>query len=89
MNRPLWEKALIWTDPVCVIAALICQIAAIFLGSPEGGLHGNLRLVSWAMMGLHFLLNGILNWKEHRWLAVFEVGIVVFALILMILSFLR
>ena len=48
-----------------------------------------LRFVSWAMMGMHFVLHGILNWKEQRWLAIFDLGVVAFALILVVLAFLR
>ncbi len=88
-NKPRWQKILIWADLVCVVGALIFLTAAIFLGPPEGGLHGNLRFVSWAMMGVHFVLHGILNWEEHRWLAVFELSIVAFSLIAILLAFLR
>ena len=88
-NKPSWQKILIWADLVCVVGALILLIAAIFQGPPEGGFHTVLRFVSWAMMGVHFVLHGILNWKEHRWLAIFDLSIVAFALILVVLSFLR
>ena len=88
-NEPLWRKSLIWADVVCIIGALVTLTAAIWLGDPENGTYIILRFVSWAMMGVHFVLHGILNWKEQRWLSIFELGIVAFALILVVLSFLR
>ena len=88
-NEPLWRKGLIWADVVCLIGALIFLIAAIFQGTPEGGFHTVLRFVSWAMMGVHFVLHGILNWEEHRWLAIFDLSIVAFALILLLFAFMR
>ena len=88
-NRPLWQKIVIGTDIACVIGALIALTAAIWLAQPESGAYLLLRFVSWALMGMHFLLHGILNWKEQRWLAIFDLGVVAFALILVVLAFLR
>ena len=88
-NEPLWRKGLIWADLVCIIGALAALTAAIWLGDPENGTYLILRFASWALMGVHFVIHGILNWKEHRWLAIFDMGIVAFALILVMLSFLR
>ena len=88
-NEPLWRKGLIWADLVCIIGALAALTAAIWMGGPENGTYMILRFVSWALMGVHFVLHGILNWKEHRWLAIFDLSIVAFALILVALSFLR
>ena len=87
--EPLWRKRLIWADMACVIGALVALIAAIWMGDTEHGTYMLLRGVSWALMGVHFVMHGILNWKEHRWLAIFDMGIVAFALILVLLSFLR
>ena len=88
-NEPLWRKGLIWADLVCIIGALAALTAAIWLGDPENGTYLILRFVSWALMGVHFVLHGIVHWKEQRWLSIFELGIVAFALILVVLSFLR
>ena len=88
-NEPLWRKGLIWADLVCIIGSLAALTAAILLGDPENGPYMILRFASWALMGVHFVLHGILNWKEHRWLAIFEMSVVVFALILLLLTFLR
>ena len=88
-NEPLWRKGLIWADLVCIIGSLAALTAAILLGDPENGTYLILRFVSWALMGVHFVLHGILNWKEHRGLAIFELGAVAFCLILVVLTFLR
>ena len=88
-NEPLWRKGLIWADLVCIIGALAALTAAIWLGDPENGTYLILRFVSWALMGVHFVVHGILNWKEHRWLAIFDMSVVAFALILVVLTFLR
>ena len=88
-NEPLWRKGLIWADMACIIGALAALTAAILLGDPENGTYLILRFVSWALMGVHFVLHGILNWKEHRGLAIFELGAVVFCLILVVLTILR
>ena len=87
--EPLWRKSLIWADLVCIIGALAALTAAIWMGDPENGTYMILRFVSWALMGVHFVIHGILNWKEHRWLAIFDMGIVAFALILLLFAFLR
>lgn len=87
--EPLWRKCLIWADMACVIGALVALTAAIWMGDPENGTYMILRFVSWALMGVHFVMHGILNWKEHRWLAIFDVSVVAFVLILVVLSFLR
>ena len=76
-------------DVVCIIGALVTLTAAIWLGDPENGTYIILRFVSWALMGMHFVLHGILNWKEQRGLAIFDLGVVAFALILVMLAFLR
>ena len=88
-NRPLWKKIMIGADIACVIGSLIALTAAIWLVQPESWMYMLLRFVSWAMMGVHFVLHGILNWKEQRGLAIFELGAVAFVLILVVLAFLR
>ena len=88
-NRPLWKKIMIGADIACVIGSLIALTAAIWLVQPESGMYMLLRFVSWSMMGVHFVLHGILSWKEQRWLAIFDLGVVAFALILVVLAFLR
>ena len=88
-NRPLWKKIMIGADIACVIGSLISLTVAIWLVQPESGRYMLLRFVSWAMMGVHFVLHGILNWKEQRGLAIFDLGVVAFALILVVLAFLR
>ena len=88
-NKPLWQKILIWADMACVIGALIALTAAIWMGASENGTYMILRFVSWALMGMHFVLHGILNWKENRWLAIFELGAVAFVLVFAVLTFLR
>ena len=87
-NRPIWQKTVMCADIVCVIGALIALTAAIWVAQPESGTYMLLRFVSWALMGVHFVFRGILNWKELRWLAVFEFGIVAFVLILVLILFL-
>ena len=88
-NKPLWQKILIWADMACVITALIALTAAIWMGDPENGAYMILRFVSHALMGVHFVLHGILNWKEQRGLAIFELGAVAFVLVFAVLTFLR
>ena len=88
-NKPLWQKILIWADMVCVIGALIALTAAIWMGASENGTYMILRFVSWALMGVHFVLHGILNWKENRWLAIFELSAVAFVLVFAVLTLLR
>ena len=88
-NKPLWQKLLIWADMACVIGALIALTAAIWMGASENGTYMILRFVSWALMGVHFVLHGILNWKEQRGLAIFELGAVAFVLVFAVLTFLR
>ena len=88
-NKLLWQRLLIWADMVCVIGALIALTAAIWMGASENGTYMILRFVSHALMGVHFVLHGILNWKEQRGLAIFELGAVAFVLVLAVLTFLR
>lgn len=88
-NKPLWQILLTGADLVCVIGALICLMVFFFLGCPEDGTGILFRFMGWALMGVHFVLQGIAHWKDHRWLSVFEVGIVVFVLIFVMLRSLR
>ena len=88
-NKPLWQKILIWADMVCVIGALIALTAAIWMGASENGTYMILRFVSWALMGVHFVLHGILNWTEQRGLAIFELSAVAFVLVFAVLTLLR
>ena len=88
-NKPLWQKILIWVDMVCAVGAFICLTAALWMRYPENWTAVLLRGGYLSLMGIHFVLHGILSWKEHRWLAIFELGSVAFVLILVVLSFLR
>ena len=88
-NKPLWQKILIWADMACVITALIALTVVILMGATENDTYMILRFVSHALMGVHFVLHGILNWKEQRGLAIFELGAVAFVLVLAVLTFLR
>ena len=89
MNTPKWQKILAGADLACTIVALVTFTVAIWMTQPESGAYMLLRFVSWALMGMHFVLHGILNWKEQRWLAIFDLGVVAFAQILVVLAFLR
>ena len=89
MNTPKWKKILAGADLACTIMALVTFTVAIWMIQPESGAYMLLRFVSWALMGMHFVLHGILNWKEQRGLAIFDLGVVAFALILVVLAFLR
>ena len=89
MNTPKWQKILAGADLACTIVALVTFTVAIWMTQPESGAYMLLRFVSWSLMGMHFVLHGILNWKEQRWLAIFDLGVVAFALILVVLAFLR
>ena len=89
MNAPKWRKILAGVDLACTIVALVTFTVAIWMTQPESGAYMLLRFVSWALMGVHFVLHGILNWKEQRGLAIFDLGVVAFALILVVLAFLR
>ena len=88
-NKPLWQKLLIWADMACVITALIALTVEILMGATENDTYMILRFVSHALMGVHFVLHGILNWKEQRGLAIFELGAVAFVLVLAVLTLLR
>ena len=88
-NKPLWQKILICTDMACVITALIALTVEILMGATENETYMILRFVSRALMGVHFVLHGILNWKEQRGLAIFELGAVAFVLVLAVLTLLR
>ena len=88
-NKPLWQKLLIWADMACVITALIAMTAEILMGATENDTYMILRFVSRALMGVHFVLHGILNWKEQRGLAIFELGAVAFVLFFAVLTLLR
>ena len=88
-NKPLWQKLLIWADMACVITALIALTVVILMGATENDTYMILRFVSRALMRMHFVLHGILNWKEQRGLAIFELGAVAFVLVLAVLTFLR
>ena len=88
-DKALWQKVLIGADLACTIMALVIFTVAIWMAQPESGAYMLLRFVSWALMGMHFVLHGILNWKEQRGLAIFDLGVVAFALILVVLAFLR
>ena len=88
-NKPLWQKLLIWADMACVITALIALTVVILMGATENDTYMILRFVSHALMGVHFVLHGILNWKEQRGLAIFELSAVAFVLVLAVLTFLR
>ena len=89
MNTPKWQKILAGADLACTIVALVTFTVAIWMTQPESGAYMLLRFVSWALMGMHFVLHGILNWKEQRGLAIFDLGVVAFVLILVVLAFLR
>ena len=89
MNAPKWRKILAGVDLACTIVALVTFTVAIWMTQPESGAYMLLRFVSWALMGMHFVLHGILNWKEQRGLAIFDLGVVAFALVLAMLAFLR
>ena len=89
MNAPKWRKILAGFDLACTIMALVTITVAMWMVQPESGAYMLLRFVSWALMGMHFVLHGILNWKEQRGLAIFDLGVVAFALILVVLAFLR
>ena len=89
MNTPKWKKILAGADLACTIMALVTITVAMWMVQPESGAYMLLRFVSWALMGMHFVLHGILNWKEQRGLAIFDLGVVAFALILVVLAFLR
>ena len=89
MNTPKWQKILAGAALACTIMALVTITVAMWMVQPESGAYMLLRFVSWALMGMHFVLHGILNWKEQRWLAIFDLGVVAFALILVVLAFLR
>ena len=89
MNTPKWQKILAGADLACTIVALVTFTVAIWMTQPESGTYMLLRFVSWALMGMHFVLHGILNWKEQRGLAIFDLGVVAFALILVVLAFPR
>ena len=89
MNTPKWQKILAAADLACTIMALVTITVAMWMVQPESGAYMLLRFVSWALMGMHFVLHGILNWKEQRGLAIFDLGVVAFALILVVLAFLR
>ena len=88
-DKALWQKVLIVADLACTIMALVTFTVAMWMVQPESGAYMLLRFVSWALMGMHFVLHGILNWKEQRGLAIFDLGVVAFALILAGLAFLR
>ena len=88
-DKALWQKVLIGADLACTIVALVTITVAMWMVQPESGAYMLLRFVSWALMGVHFVMHAILNWKEHRWLAIFDVSAVAFVLILVVLSFLR
>ena len=88
-DKALWQKVLIGADLACTIMALVIFTVAMWMVQPESGAYMLLRFVSWALMGMHFVLHGILNWKEQRGLAIFEFGAVAFALVLAMLAFLR
>ena len=89
MNTPKWQKVLIGADLACTIMALVMITVAMWMVQPESGAYMLLRFVSWSLMGMHFVLHGILNWKEQRGLAIFDLGVVAFVLILVVLAFLR
>ena len=89
MNAPKWRKILAGVDLACTIVALVIFTVAIWMAQPESGTYMLLRFVSWALMGVHFVLHGILSWKEQRGLAIFELGAVAFVLVLVVLAFLR
>ena len=89
MNTPKWKKILAGADLACTIMARVTITVAMWMVQPESGAYMLLRFVSWALMGMHFVLHGILNWKEQRGLAIFDLGVVDFALILVVLTFLR
>ena len=88
-NKPLWQKILIWADMACVITALIALTVVILMGATENDTYMILRFLSHALMGVHFVLHGILNWKEQRGLAIFELGAVAFVLVFAVLTLLR
>ena len=88
-NKPLWQRLLIWADMACVITALIALTAEILMGTTENDTYMILRFVSRALMGVHFVLHGILNWKEQRGLAIFELSAVAFVLVFAVLTLLR
>ena len=88
-DKALWQKVLISADLACTIMALVTITVAMWMVQPESGAYMLLRFVSWALMGMHFVLHGILNWKEQRGLAIFDLGVVAFALVLAMLAFLR
>ena len=88
-SKPLWQKLLIWADMACVITALVALTVEILMGATENDTYMILRFVNRALMGVHFVLHGILNWKEQRGLAIFELGAVAFVLVFAVLTLLR
>ena len=88
-NTPRWQKILIGVDLVCVISALVALSTAIWMRDLERGTEILLRFVSWAAMGVHFVLRGVLNWEQNRWLAIIDISVVAFGVILILLAFLR
>ena len=93
MNDPKWRKILAGADMACIIVAVVSLTVSIFLGYqagfPANGPAFLFRFLYWALMGVHFVLHGILNWKEQRGLAIVELGAVAFMLVLVVLAFLR
>ncbi len=88
-KKPLWEKVLIVADMVCLIACIILLLAAICMEYPDHTFAITPRFGYQALMVLHFLIHGILNWKDHRWFAIFELGICAFGLVMLVLALLR
>ena len=88
-DKALWQKVLIGADLACTIMALVTITVAMWMVQPESGAYMLLRFVSWALMGMHFVLHGILNWKEQRGLAIFELGAVAFVLVFAVLTLLK
>ena len=88
-NKPLWQKVLIGEDMVCAVGAFSCLIGSLWMGYPENETAVLLQGGYMVLMGLHFVLQGILNWRENRWFAIFELGAVAFVLVLVVLKFIR
>ena len=89
MKKPLWQKILIGADVGCAVGAIICLTVSLCMGYPENWTAVLFQGGYLSLLGRHFVFHGILNWKEHRWLAIFELGAVTLGLIFVMLAFLR
>ena len=88
-GNPLWRKVLTGAGLVCSIAAFIFALMAIGAETPGNTLPFDPRLCYQVLMGLFFVIQGILDWKEHRLRAAFDFGIPALVLVLLALRYLR